>query len=228
MKNKYLEHAHVDERTFRQILRYFCLDIEAKKVAEITHISRQSINKLFYYFRIRIKEICDEDTICSDGEYELDESYFGARRVRGIRGRGAKGKTIVFGILKRGGNVSTFVVRDCKYSTLLPLIKQVISSNSTIYTDGYTTYQHLIDNGFSNHLTVNHNNNEFARNGKIHTNGIENFWGLCKSRLTKFRGIDKQTFILHIKECEFRYNHRHENLFNFLLKNFRKKPLKLS
>ena len=70
--------------------------------------------------------------------------------------------------------------------------------------------------------------NEFARNGKIHTNGIENFWGLCKSRLTKFRGIDKQTFILHIKECEFRYNHRHENLFNFLLKNFRKKPLKLS
>ncbi|MBO4542030.1 MAG: IS1595 family transposase, partial [Bacteroidales bacterium] len=62
----------------------------------------------------------------------------------------------------------------------------------------------------------------------IHTNGIENFWGLCKSRLTKNRGIDKKTFILHIKECEFRYNHRHENLFNFLLKNFRKKPLKLS
>ncbi len=228
MKNKYLEHAHINERTFRQILRCFCLDIEAKKVAEITHISRQSINKLFYCFRIRIKEICDEETICSDGEYELDESYFGACRVRGIRGRGAKEKTIVFGILKRGSNVSTFVVRDCKHSTLLPLIKQVISDNSTIYTDGFTTYRHLIGNGFSNHLTVIHNNNEFVRNGKIHTNGIENFWGLCKSRLTKFRGIDKQTFILHIKECEFRYNHRHENLFNLLLKNFRKKTLKLS
>lgn len=44
MKNKYLEHAHIAERTFRHILRCFCLDIEAKKVAEMTHVSRQSVN----------------------------------------------------------------------------------------------------------------------------------------------------------------------------------------
>lgn len=58
MKNRYLEHAHIDERTFRHILRCFCLDIEANKVASITHISRQSINKLFSCFRFRIASAC--------------------------------------------------------------------------------------------------------------------------------------------------------------------------
>lgn len=98
MKNRYLEHAHIDERTFRRILHCFCLDIEANKVAAITRISRQSINKLFSCFRYRIATICEEETTYSEGEFELDESYFGAHRVRGIRGRGAKGKTIVFGL----------------------------------------------------------------------------------------------------------------------------------
>lgn len=106
MKNKYLEHAHINERTFRHILRCFFGDIEAKKVAEMTHISRQSVNKLFYSIRDRITQICADEATCSIGVFEFDESYFGARRVRGIRGRGACGKTIVFGILKRGGNVS--------------------------------------------------------------------------------------------------------------------------
>lgn len=178
MKNKYLEYAHIDERTFRHILRCFCLDIEAKKVAEITHVSRQSVNKLFYCIKVRIMQICADEMACSVGEFELDESYFGARRVRGIRGRGARGKTIVFGILQRRGSVSAHVVKDCKHTTLLPLIKGVIAPDSIIYTDNFTSYQHLSLDGYKDHFTVNHGNNEFAKDGQIHTNGIENFWGL--------------------------------------------------
>jgi transposase len=228
MKNRYLEHAHIDERTFRHILRCFCLDIEANKVASITHISRQSINKLFSCFRFRIASICEEENTCSEGEFELDESYFGARRVRGIRGRGSKGKTIVFGILKRGGKVYVQVVENCKQETLLPISKKVIKPNSIIYTDGFRAYENLLNEGFKAHFIVNHGNNEFAKNGTIHTNGIENFWGLCKSRLVKFRGLNKQTFLTHIKECEFRYNHKQQNIYNLLLNNFRTIPLKLS
>ena len=85
-----------------------------------------------------------------------------------------------------------------------------------------------MNEGFKALFIVNHGNNEFAINGTIHTNGIENFWGLCKSRLDKFRGLNKQFFFAHIKECEFRYNHKHINIYNVLLKNFRYKPLKLS
>jgi len=63
---------------------------------------------------------------------------------------------------------------------------------------------------------------------KNHINGIENFWGIAKVRLYKFRGMDKKTFYLHIKECEFRSNHIQDNLYMLLLKIIRNNPLKLS
>ena len=47
-------------------------------------------------------------------------------------------------------------------------------------------------------------------------------------RLSKFRGVSKQTFYLHLKECEFRFNHRRDDLYKMLLKEFRKAPLELS
>ena len=59
------------------------------------------------------------------GEFELDESYFGAHRVRGIRGRGARGKIIVFGIFKRPNTVYTYIVNDCSTETLMPIIKEI-------------------------------------------------------------------------------------------------------
>lgn len=66
--------------------------------------------------------------------------------------------------------------------------------------------------------------NEFAR-GKSHINGIENFWGLAKVRLVRFRGIHKSTFYLHLKECKYRFNNREKDLYTLLLNLFRKHPL---
>ena len=68
---------------------------------------------------------------------------------------------------------------------------------------------------------------EFA-NGCKHINGIESFLGLAKTRLFKFRKIHKSTFYLHLKECEFKFNYKHENLYLLLLKIIRDKPLKFS
>ena len=66
--------------------------------------------------------------------------------------------------------------------------------------------------------------NEFVR-GKSHINGIEGFWGYAKTRLAKFRGISKPKFYIHLKECEFRYNNRKDNLYKILLKLIRENPL---
>ena len=67
-------------------------------------------------------------------------------------------------------------------------------------------------------------------NDKNHINGIENFWGYAKHRLSKFKGIKKDNFLLHLKECEFRYNNGNnsEILYQKLLKLIRKNPLKLN
>jgi len=65
----------------------FLLDIEATKVSEISNISRPTINRIFTYIRTIITEYCEENSIFETGEIEVDESYFGARRVKGKRGR---------------------------------------------------------------------------------------------------------------------------------------------
>ena len=74
------------------------------------------------------------------------------------------------------------------------------------------------------HVRVDHARDEFAK-GPVHINGIEGFWGLAKVRLTKFKGLPKHTFLLHLKETEWRYNHRHANQYRCLLQYLRKNPL---
>ena len=113
MKNKYLNRAHISERKFREILKYFAEDETATKTAKSSKVDRKTVNKLFQKLRVRIAEISVASTP-KLGEFEVDESYFGARRVRGKRGRGAAGKTPVFGIRKRDGKVFVNVVKSCK------------------------------------------------------------------------------------------------------------------
>ena len=145
------------------------------------------------------------------GEFELDESYFGARRIRGKRGRGAAGKTPVFGLLKRNVKVYVTIVPNCSREELMPIIQGKILEGSTIHTDGWRAYDGLILNGY-NHYRVFHHENEFAR-GKSHVNGIECFWSYAKRRLTKFNGLTDDKFVLQLKECECGFNHRNDNNF---------------
>jgi len=66
--------------------------------------------------------------------------------------------------------------------------------------------------------------NEFAR-GNCHINGIESFWSYAKRRLAKFKSVPRHTFHLHLKECEFRFHHREENLHDKILSLLSENPL---
>ena len=153
MKNKYINRAHITTRKFREILMYFCEDETASKTAKYSKINRNTVNRIFDLLRKRIVKISLESTP-EMGEFEVDESYFGAKRVKGKRDRGARGNSYI--------------------------------------------------------------------------NGIESFWGYAKIRLVKFKGMNKDMFNLHLKECEFRFNNREQDLYKILLEMFRKEPLKLS
>jgi len=107
-KNRYFRRSHLSEAKFRALIRYFAHDLRAWKITELSGVSRPTINQLFMKLRIRIAQVCNASSPLS-GEVEVDESYFGARRVRGKKGRGAGGKPIVFGILERHGKVSEIV-----------------------------------------------------------------------------------------------------------------------
>lgn len=223
IKNKYINRSRVSEAKFRDLIKYFSLDLSAQQIATLTKLNRNTVNRYLKLIRKRIAEICESETPFK-GEIEVDESYFGAKRVRGKRGRGAAGKTPVFGILQRQGKVYTEIVPDCAKATLQGIIRGRVSPESIIHSDKWRGYNGLVDLGYKKHYRVHHGTNEFAR-GKNHINGIESFWSFAKNRLIKFHGIPRDTFYLHLKECEFRFNCREKNLYYLLLKMFREKPL---
>jgi len=223
MLNRYYKFSKLSERKFREILKFFSLDIPASKTAELINLNKNTTHSIYNKLRNRLVTLSLEENEPFSGEIEVDESYFGARRVGGKRGRGARGKVPVVGLLKRGGKVYTKIVGNCSRKELLPIIKGKVLEGSTVYTDGWKSYDGLVLNSYK-HYRIYHSKNEFAR-GKNHVNGIESFWGFTKTRMNKFRGIRKDKFVIHLKESEWRWNHRNENIYKILLKNLRSKPL---
>ncbi|MDR1551415.1 MAG: IS1595 family transposase [Holosporaceae bacterium] len=199
MKNRYIKNAHISEAKFKEILRLFGADLTATQISELAKLERKTVNRILQLLRARIAEFAEEESCFCSGEIEIDESYFGARRVRGKRGRGALGKTKVFGMKKRDDKVYTQVVANCSAAELVPIIKKLAPNDSTIYSDEWKAYDGLVNEGYKKHYRVKHSDDVFA-NGRAHMNGIENFWGVAKSRLIKLLGIRKEKFNLHLKE----------------------------
>jgi transposase-like protein len=220
MANKYFKSSKLSEAKAREIIRCFALDLTATQTAEIARVSRNAVNRSYSAIRRRMAEY-ERLRSPFSGEIEADESYFGSRRVRGKRGRGASGKTIVFGLLKRGDCVYTQIVPNAKKPTLQGIIRGQVDPESVIHTDGWSGYDGLVDVGYAKHYRVNHANDEFSDGNGNHINGIESFWGFAKHRLAKFKGIPADLFELYLKETEFRFNHRGQNLYKILLKMLR-------
>jgi hypothetical protein len=105
-KNKYANRSRISEAKFRELIRLFALNLDATQIAVLTGLNRNTVNRFRKGLRERIAQYCEEQSPLS-GEIEVDESFFGPRRVKGKRGRGAFGKTIVFGLFKRNGKRST-------------------------------------------------------------------------------------------------------------------------
>ncbi len=207
--------SRISQRKIRRILRLFSVDLNAVQIAELTGLHRNTVNRYLRIIRQMIAQYCEEQSPFS-GVVEVDESYFGSRHVKGKRGRGAGGKTIVFGIYKRNGKVYTRIVPDVSRASLKAVIKGKVTLDSVIHSDQWKAYNGLVDVGYMKHYRINHSV-EYA-NSVSHINGIESFWSFAKTRLSKFRGMNKQTFYLHLKESEFRFNYRQENLYKLLLK----------
>ena len=138
-KNRYFCFAKISEVRFRSLLRCFALDLTATQTAALAGLSVRRTNDLFQRLRQRLAAECAKVSPFK-GELEADESYFGARRVRGRRGRGAAGKTIVFGLLKRGDQVYTEIVPNASKAALQAVIRHKASLESIIHTDKWRGY----------------------------------------------------------------------------------------
>ena len=209
-----IKYSKLSDYKIKKILKCFCSDIDATKTAEILGLNRKTINHYFRIFREVIFEKQQQDLSLFFGEIELDEAYFGAKRLRGVnmpqkRGRGTW-KQAVFGVFERDGRVYTELIPNAKSETLRKVIRGKVSLESILFTDGWRGYSGLLDMGFEKHFRIDKSKSFSNQNG-VHINGIESFWSFTKRRLAKFNGV-KSTFILHLKECEFRWKKNTEEM----------------
>ena len=157
------------------------------------------------------------------GHVEIDEAYVGGKRpkIKGFTGRGAKGKTVVMGILERGGEVFTKVVPTAGRKSLIPPIVERLKPGTRISTDEWGPYQILSSLGYD-HQTVDHGSKEYAR-GDVHVNSVEGFWSQLKRSI---RGthvwVSGKHLPKYLGEFEYRYNMRKvpELMFDRLLRSF--------
>lgn len=214
----------ISDYKLKKILRCFCLDLTATQTSKLLGINRNTINKYFNKFRQLIYEHQLDQFKDIVGHVEVDESYFGPKRIRGKaskRGRGTH-RQPVFGVYERKGRVFTQIIPNCTRKTLRTIITGKFDPKCTLYSDGWSGYDGLVDVGYNKHYRIRHKYDEFSNRKNVHINGIESFWSFTKRRLTKFNGT-KKNIHLHLKECEWRWNKTNDELeselINFL-KNF--------
>ena len=226
-KNKYVTKSHLSERKFGELPRLFRADATALSAASPTGLNRDTANRHHGMPRAHSAEACEADSPF-DGEAEADESHFGARRARGARGRGARGEAIVSGPPKRGGEVCTRIVPDVTRGTSTRVIEGKASKDPIMCTGGFAPpCDGLVDWGCKHHYGVSRGESEFAGRGNPgdRIDGIEGFWGYAKNRLVRYQGVPKEDFYLHLRECEFRFNMRGRDMYRFMLRELRERPL---
>ena len=150
MKNKYLKHARISEHEFSSVLELFCADVKALNAGRIAGVNKNTTHRIYGLLRQRVVALAHAEAAPFAGYMEVDESYFGPPRVRGIRGHGAVRKIPVVGLLKRGGRVICSPLPNCSKAELLQMIKGHVSpaSESTIFTDGWRGYDGLVLDGY--------------------------------------------------------------------------------
>ena len=201
-------------RTEIAIVTGFYQQQPAYRLATDLGTDYQTITRVYQKLRLLIYHIAELEGAKLSGEIEMDESYFGGRR-KGKRGRGAKGKSIDFGLLERDGRVYTRVVEGVSADDLMAVIRKKTRKGSVYFSDKFRSYNSLKRLG--KHHTVEHSKHMVDKRTKNHINGIEGFWSFAKHILYNYRGVSKYHFPMYLKEVEYRFNHRNENLFKLFL-----------
>lgn len=138
-----MRRSRLSKKKQEKLLEHFIAGTTARCASSLVGVNKTTAA---YYFQ-RLREIIahhieQESWEVFEGEIEVDESYFGGTR-KGSRGRGAKGKIPVFGLLKRGGKVYTKIIPDASSSSLIPIIKHKVIPDSIVYSDYWKGYNVL-------------------------------------------------------------------------------------
>ena len=180
----------------------------ALQIAQELNLAYNTVAGIYRKIRECLYYQCELEGKRLSGNIEIDEAYFGGRR-KGKRGRGAAGKSVVLGLLERDGKVYTRVVSSLTAPALMEVIRSKTRKGSVFFTDTFKSYNSLKQ--FGKHRRINHSKVLVYRRHN-HINGIEGFWSYAKHKLYNYHGVSRANFALYLKEMEYRFNHRKEDL----------------
>lgn len=209
MKNRMLKGAHLSERKCREIVHLFCEDLTATQIAAITGVSRVTINAYVKMIRTRLALFCEENF---PTENKPENAVRFTLREAGLP------DTSYYGFTRHEGRIFSTGLTSMSRELVLHWQRETINaqpvSMDSIHAVADFTNWRLYRRDTYNVPSIKTANDE-----------ISGFWGLTRNRLMKFRGLNRNTLYLHIKECEFRFNYRHEDMQQKLLQLISKQPL---
>jgi transposase len=225
MKNRYLKGAHLSERKVRELIKLFAEDLTATQIANITGISRITVNAYFKLIRTHIAKFCEEKNPLHLNNGTIAflplENGGTATNTTGL-------KKSFYGIFKGDHSIHTDKMGNIDVQWLYDWLKgKVEGDKETIEKHRLHIYSGIADFNNVRLYRINGAMPNLSR-GKSHIDEIDMFWGMLKSRLIKFRGLNSSTLYLHVKETEFRYNYRDIDLFELLMEILHKRPLHYS
>lgn len=230
MKNKYLKGAHLSERKFKEILKLFAEDLTATQIANISGVSRVTVNSYLKKIRQQIARYCESllpaDSKARAATPERNNQHLSSDDpVASLKTEEVSRaiKPVVFGIYRSSELLHTEILPDVNRS----MIHAVVRNNRSVLET-----QHAAEKvrRFSNVADLGqYRLYNLENDGNVPPTGdVDAFWGLTKHRLAKFKGLNRSTVYLHLKECEFRYNNRNEDIYETLLELLKTQPLSLS
>lgn len=187
--------------------------ISSYEIARDLGISQKSAWHLAHRIRFALHQGSFEKPL--SGECEADETFIGGKarnmhvgkRQRRITGTGGKDKTAVMGILERGGKVRTAVIPNRKKRALQAEVRKHVEAGSALYTDALMSYEGLASEYA--HEVIDHAVKYV--DGRVHTNGLENFWSLLKRGINgTYVSVEPFHLFRYLDEQAYRYNNRKE------------------
>ncbi|WP_321395322.1 hypothetical protein [Emcibacter sp.] len=179
------------------MLKGYISDHTAQQVASETHLNINSVDRYFRLFRQRIVLLTGT---AAEKTLPAEKNY------------PDNAGHILIGVLKKKQQAYAEIIAPQYYETAAGLLANQVGIEDIIYQQDWPGYDELIDISCDKRI-------------RIRNTGISGFWDFAHLRLSKFRGMHKSTFLLHLKECEWRYNNRNQDLYALLLREFRQNPL---
>lgn len=210
-KNRYVRRAKISEYKFRKLVKYFAEDLSATQISMLTQINRNTVNRYLNEIRERIVEFCEQYSPILESEKDNTEA-----RSQTLSERVSSN----LGLLKRRGKVYATLVANYTSEKVRMLL------NLATKSDNRDLKVHSVDvNEEDGVIAIGYDDLPLYIDKPSYVENLDTFWSFTRERLGKFQGLAKHKFYLHLKECEFRFNFRNDNLYAVMLKLISSKPI---